>query len=159
MKRLVSFAITAGLIASTAVWAAPAKDEAEAKKAIETRSQHFKDMGKTMEPIGEMLRRKVPYDPAVVAKNSEHIMELSQRIPSLYETDTRQFPGIKTEALDGIWSNQTDFKAKADDLHKAATALNESAKSGADQAGFTKAAAAVGKACGNCHDSYRVKKS
>jgi len=159
MNRVVRYGIAATLFACASVWAAPAKDEAEARKAIETRSQHFKDMGKTMEPIGEMLRRKVPYDVAVVEKNSAHIVELSKKIPSLYETDTRQFSGIKTEALDGIWSSQADFKGKAEELTKAATALNDSAKGGADQAAFTKAAAAVGKACGNCHDSYRAKKS
>jgi cytochrome c556 len=159
MNRLVSFGVAAALVASGVVWAAPAKNEAEAKTAVETRSAHFKDMGKAMEPIGNMLRRKQPYDAAVAAKHSEQIVELSKKIPSLYEVDTRQFKDIKTEALDGIWTSQADFKGKADDLTRAATALNEATKAGGDQAAFTKNAAAVGKACGTCHDSYRVKKA
>ena len=159
MNRFVSFGVAAGLLASAAVWAAPAKDEAEAKKAIETRSAHFKDMGKAMEPIAEIMRRKAPFDAAVVEKQSAQITELSKKIPALYEIDTRQFKDIKTEAVDGIWASQADFNAKADGLTKAATALNAWAKPGADAAEFTKNAAVVGKACSACHDNYRVKKT
>ena len=159
MKRFATLGAAALVMTAGVVWAAPAKNEAEAKTAVETRSQHFKDMGKAMEPIGNMLRKKQPYDAAVAEKNSAQIVDLSKKIVGLYEVDTRQFPGVKTEALDGIWTSQADFKAKADDLTKAATALNEASKGGGDAASFTKTAAAVGKACGTCHDSYRVKKT
>ncbi len=159
MNRLVSFGIVASLVASATVWAAPAKDEAEAKKAIETRSQHFKDMGKAMEPIGNMLRKKAPYDAAVVEKQSAQIAELAKKIPALYETDTRQFPAIKTEAVEGIWAAIPDFNSKADGLNKAALELNAKSKGGGNAESFTKDAAAVGKACSSCHDNYRVKKT
>jgi len=159
MNRLVSFGIAASLVASAAVWAAPAKDEAEAKQAIEARSAHFKDMGKAMEPIGNMLRRKAPYDAAVVEKQSAQIAELAKKIPALYETDTRQFPNIKTEAVEGIWASKADFDSKATGLEKAAMELNAKSKGGGSADTFTKDAAAVGKACSSCHDSYRVKKT
>ena len=159
MNRLVSFGVAAVLLASTAVWAAPAKDEAEARKAIEARSAHFKEMGKAMEPIGNMLRRKAPYDAAVVEKQSAQIVELAKKIPPLYEVDTRKFPDIKTEAVEGIWASQADFNSKADGLVKAATELNGKSKGGGSADTFTKDAAAVGKACSSCHDNYRVKKT
>lgn len=159
MKLFATVSAAALVLAAGAVLAAPAKNEADAKTAVEARSQHFKDMGKAMEPIGNMLRKKQPYDAAVAEKNSAQLVDLSKKIVALYETDTRQFPQVKTEALDGIWTNQVDFKAKADELTKAATALNEASKGGGDAAAFTKNAAAVGKACGTCHDSYRVKKA
>ncbi len=160
MNRFVRFGIAAGLVAaSAALWAAPAKDEAEAKKAIEARSAHFKDMGKAMEPIAEIMRRKAPFDAATVEKQSAQIAELSKKIPALYETDTRQFKDIKTEAVDGIWASIADFNSKAEGLTKAATALNAWAKASPDAAEFTKNAAVVGKACSSCHDSYRIKKT
>ena len=159
MNRLVTFGVAAALLASGVVWAAPAKNEAEAKTAVETRSAHFKDMGKAMEPIGNMLRKKAPYDAAVAEKNATEIVALSKKIPALYEVDTREFKGVKTEALEGIWTSQVDFKAKSDALTTAAQALADSSKGGGDAAAFTKNAAAVGKACGTCHDSYRVKKA
>jgi cytochrome c556 len=159
MNRFLSTCAAAAVFATGVVWAAPAKNEAEAKTAIEARSQHFKDMGKAMEPIGNMLRKKAPYDGAVAEKQAAQLAEMSKKIPSLFEVDTREFKAVKTEALDGIWTSQADFKAKSDDLTKAATALAEASKGGGDAASFTKNAAAVGKACGTCHDSYRVKKS
>lgn len=157
MNRLISIVTLA--VFSAAVQAAPAKDEAEARKAIEARIAHFKEIGKTWEPIRLMLTRKQPYDAAIVAKQSAPLIEMSQKTPALFETDTRQFTGIKTDAQDGIWSNQADFKTKAEAVTKEMTALNEAAKGGADASAFTKAAASVGKACGSCHDSYKAKKS
>jgi cytochrome c556 len=158
MNRFVKLGVVATLAVTGLAVAAPAKDEAEARKAVEARSAHFKEMGKAMEPIGLMLRKKQPFDAAVVEKNSAQLAELGAKIPGLYEIDTREFKGIETEALDGIWSGQADFKAKADALVQAAQALNATAKAG-DEKNFTRTAAAVGKSCGNCHDSYRTKKS
>ena len=77
-------------------------------------------------------------------------------IPDVFQTDTRKFTTLKTKAQDGIWTNQADFTAKADDLGKAAAALGDAAKSG-DKGTTLKAAGAVGKACGACHDNYRNK--
>jgi cytochrome c556 len=144
---------------SAAVHAAPARDQAEAQKAIDARIAHFKDIGKTWEPIRLMLTRKQPYDAAIVARQAAPLIELSKKVPSLFEIDTHQFPDIKTDAREGIWSNQADFKAKAEAVTKEMTALYEAAKGGADASAFTKAAASVGKACGSCHDSYKTKKT
>lgn len=159
MKNLVSISLAAILsVGAMSAVAAVAKSEAEAKTAVEARSAHFKELGKTMGPIGDMLRKKIPFDAAVVTANSAKIQELAPKIPALFDTDTRPFhASLKTEALDGIWNSQADFKAKADDLAKAAAALNAAAKTG-DQGETLKAAGGVGKACGSCHDSYRVKK-
>ena len=77
-------------------------------------------------------------------------------IPDLFQADTRKFTDTKTTALEGIWNSQADFKVKADDLVKAATAMVAAAKTG-DKAETLKAAGAVGKACGGCHDQYRAK--
>lgn len=159
MKRLLSLGVVSALVVSGLAVTAPAKNEAEAKAAVEARSNHFKEMGKAMEPIGDMLRRKRPYDAATVEKQSAQIVELSKKIPALYETDTRNFKDIKTEAVDGIWNNLADFGAKAKGLTDAATALNTVSKGEGSQSTFTKDAAAVGKACSNCHDNYRVKKT
>lgn len=159
MKRIVSLGLAAVVLASSAVLAAPAKNEAEAKTAVEARSQHFKEMGKAMEPIGNILRKKAEYDAATVEKASAQIAELSKKIPALYETDTREFKNVKTEGLDGIWTSLPDFKAKADGLTQAATALNTASKNGGNAANFTKDASAVGKACSACHDNYRMKKT
>ncbi|MEO6186605.1 MAG: cytochrome c, partial [Steroidobacteraceae bacterium] len=98
----------------------PAKSAAEAKAVIESRQKLFEDMKKTMEPIGAMLKRQREIDPAVIATNAAHLKELAGKIPGQFAVDTRQFKDTKTDALDGIWASQADFKAKADVLANAA---------------------------------------
>ncbi|MEP7311190.1 MAG: cytochrome c [Pseudomonadota bacterium] len=159
MNRLVHIGIAAAVLAAGVVWAAPAKNVTEAQAAEDARKAHFKEIGKTWEPIANMLRRKQPYDGAIVEKQSAQLVELSKKIPGLFEVDTHTFKEVKTEALDGIWTSQADFKAKAEELTRAMTALNEASKGGGDAATFPKSAASVGKACSGCHDNFRMKKT
>jgi cytochrome c556 len=134
----------------------PPSPEAVAKSAIETRQGLYKLLSNQMGPIGGMLRNQREFDAALVAKNAARIQTLSDMIPELFTLDTRPFKTVKTAALDGIWNSQADFKTKADGLNKAAGALVDAAKTG-DKAATLKAAADVGKACGACHDNYKVK--
>lgn len=161
MKRLMSLGLAAALsVASFATIAAeeaaPPSPEQVANSAILTRQGDFKLIAYNFGPIGGMLRNRVPFDAAVVAKNSARIEVLAGMIPELFQNDTRKAGTAKTAALDGVWTGAADFKGKADDLQKAAAALTAAAKGG-DQKATLAAAGAVGKACGSCHDSYRAK--
>ncbi|MFM1887425.1 MAG: hypothetical protein RL026_2582 [Pseudomonadota bacterium] len=160
MKRSMHFGLAAvlsvvafGAVAGEAP--APSADE-QAKQAIETRQGLFKVMGYSMGPVGGMMRNRVPFDAAVAQKSAERIAQLGAMITDLHQADTRKHTGTKTGALDGIWNSQADFKAKADELVKAANELAAAAKTG-DKAATLKAAGGVGKACGSCHDAYRSK--
>jgi cytochrome c556 len=76
-------------------------------------------------------------------------------IGEVFQADTSKFQ-LKTRAREGIWSHKSDFQANNDDLVKAVAALSTAAKSG-DKTTTMQAAAAVGKACGACHDNFREK--
>ena len=158
MKRLISIGLAAALSVAIVHAAEPTPPSADdlAKQSIETRQGLFKVLSFTMAPVGGMLRNRVPFDAAVVDKAAGRIGELGAFIPDLFVADTRKYTGVKTTALDGIWNSLPDLKIKADELIKAAAELSVAAKTG-DKAATLKAAGAVGKACGNCHDSYRVK--
>ena len=162
MKRLYSVGVAAILATMSAAAfsqgapAGPPNPEAQATAAILTRQGLFKLISNQNGPIGAMLRNQRDFDAALVAKNASRIAVLADMIPELFVNDTRQFKTTKTLALDGIWSSQADFKAKADALNKAATGLADAAKTG-DKANTLKAAAEIGKACGGCHDNYRAK--
>jgi cytochrome c556 len=162
MKRLMSVgllaALTFGSFASMAAQeAAPPSPEQVAKSQIETRQGLFKLISYNFGPVGGMLRNRQPFDAALVARNSARIESLAGMITELHQADTRKFhSSVKSAALDGIWTGQADFKAKADDLVKAAAALTAAAQGG-DQKATLAAAGAVGKACGSCHDTYRAK--
>lgn len=134
----------------------PPTPEQQAEQAVLTRQGLLKVMGMYMGPLGAMLKNKMPFDAAVASKSATHIAELGSMIPDVFTPDVRGKTSVKTKAQDGIWTNQADFKSHADDLVKAAQNLQEAAKSG-DKGTTLKAAAAVGKACGACHDNYRNK--
>ena len=160
MKRSMHFGLAAALslAAFSAVAGeapAPSADD-KAKAAIETRQGLFKIMGFYMGPVGGMLRNQVPFNAEQAQKSAERLASLGASITDLHAADTRAYKGTKSGALDGIWNSQADFKAKADDLVKAANELASAAKGG-DKAATLKAAGAVGKACGSCHDAYRQK--
>jgi cytochrome c556 len=102
------------------------------------------------------MLKKVPFDGATVQKVGGRIEALAPMIPEAFATDTRKASNVKTRAREGIWTNMADFKAKADDLTKAAQALSAAGKGG-DKAEMRKAIVGVGKACSGCHDNYREK--
>lgn len=133
-----------------------AANQAEATKAIEARQAIFKEIKDLNDPLGLMLRRQRPVDPALVATNAAKIAELGAKLPAAYLVDTRGFTATKTGALDGIWNSQADFKTKADAL---VTAANEAAAAGktGDAAATQRALVGIGRSCGGCHDAYRQK--
>jgi len=136
--------------------AGPPTPEQQAEQAVLTRQGLLKVMGFYMAPLGGMLKNKVPFDAATAGKSATNIEALGAMIPDVFVFDTRKATNVKTKAQDGIWTNAADFKSKADDLVKAAAALVDASKSG-DKGTTLKAAGAVGKACGACHDNYRNK--
>ncbi|HTQ36651.1 MAG TPA: cytochrome c [Steroidobacteraceae bacterium] len=156
-KQFGMVAALAGLAAFAGVHAATvAGSEADAGKAIEARQAVFKQIKDLWDPLTKMLTHKTPVDPALIATNAAKIQELAGRIPAQFTVDTRNFKGTKTNALDGIWGSEADFKAKADALGTAAGELVTAAKGG-DTGTIQKSLIAVGKSCGSCHDSYRAK--
>jgi cytochrome c556 len=128
----------------------------EAQKAVETRQAVFKVINFNSEQFFQMMKNKAPFDAGVVQKAAGRIEALAPMIPDTFAADTHKAGGLKTRAREGIWTNMADYKAKSDDLARAAAALTAAAKTG-DKGATMKAAGAVGKACSACHDNYRDK--
>src|SRR5580658_4743084 len=154
--RIGVAAVGSLLVASAAMaQGAPAQTpEQKAQAAVLTRQGLFKVQAFVFGPVGGMLRG-APFDAAVVQKAAARIQITGGLIPELFVTDTHTFT-VTTKAREGIWTNKSDFDAKANDLVKAAADLEAAAKSG-DEGATKKAAGAVGKACGACHDQFRDK--
>jgi cytochrome c556 len=124
-----------------------------AQKAVETRQAVFKVMNFNSEQFFLMMKNKTPFDAKVVQQAATRLEMLAPMIPDTFAPDTRK-ANVKTKARDGIWTNMADFKAKSDELARAAAALTAAAKTG-EKGATLKAAGAVGKACSGCHDNYR----
>lgn len=131
----------------------PTPEQAAATAAL-TRQAVFKLQGFVFGPVGGMLRG-APFDAKVAEKAGARLQVLAGMIPEVFVKDTHTFT-LTTKAREGIWTNKSDFDAKANDLVKAAGELEAAGKSG-DEAATKKAAGAVGKACGACHDQFRDK--
>jgi len=159
MRGFIKFGlgVVCSVTMATAVIAQDAAPSAEdaAKNAVVVRQSVFNLLGWNMGPLGAMLKNKMPFDAAVAQKSATRLEQLAPMIVDAYAVDTRKFPQIKTRSKEGIWTSKADFDAKANDFVKATAALSAAAKSG-DKATTLKAAGAVGKACGACHDSFRV---
>jgi cytochrome c556 len=154
----IGVAAVGSLIVASAAMAqgAPQTPEQKAAASVLTRQGLFKVQGFVYGPAAGMLRG-APFDAAVAEKAGARLAVTAGLIPDVFAADTHAVAGIPpTKAREGIWTNKSDFDAKANDLAKAAAALEMTAKGG-DQDATKKAIIAVGKACGACHDQFRDK--
>jgi cytochrome c556 len=108
-----------------------------------------------MGPMGAMAQDRMPFNAALVEKNSERIAFLAGMISDAFNRDTRSAE-LETDALPGIWANMADFSERATELRSRAEALLTAARGG-DEAATKAAIGRVGQACGGCHDEYRAE--
>jgi cytochrome c556 len=98
-----------------------------------------------------MAQGEIPVDAAAFTKHASDVATLAGMITEGF------IPNSAVEgsaALPEIWTNMSDFQAKAADLQNAAQALATAASS----QGFEAAKGmvqAVGQSCGGCHRPYR----
>jgi cytochrome c556 len=152
---LVAACCLAGASAVIAQEGGPPTPEQLQEQAVLTRQGLYKLISWQWGPTARMLRPNGAFDAAVAQKSAARIKVLATLIPDAFQADTHKAT-VKTRAKENIWTNLQDFSSKADDLSKAAAALEDAAKTG-DKGATMKAAASVGKACGACHDNYREK--
>ena len=132
---------------------APPSPEKAIETAVLTRQGLLKVVAWSFAPVGGMLKG-APFDAAAAQKSAARIKMLATMLPDAFDMDTHTQSKTPTKAKESIWTNKADFASKADDLQKAATALEDAAKGGNADATKT-AARAVGQACGACHKAYR----
>jgi cytochrome c556 len=158
MNRICKFGLAAmgslTVLSLAMAQGGPPTPEQQAENAVKTRKAVFDVQAYSFGPVGGMLKG-APFDAEKVQKAAERIGFTSSMIPEVFTMDTRKFM-VMTKAREGIWTNKSDFDAKAKALSDAAQAMGEAAKTG-DKGATLKAAGAVGKACGSCHDEYREK--
>ena len=154
---LVGVAAVGSLILASSAMAqgGPPTPEQRAQAVVKQRQGLFEVQAFVFGPVGAMLRGG-PFNAAAAEKAGARLAVTASIIPEVFATDTHAVTGLTTKAREGIWTNKSDFDAKAKDLQTAAANLVEAAKTG-DKGATLKAAGAVGKACGACHDQFREK--
>jgi cytochrome c556 len=101
-----------------------------------------------------MMRGRVPFDGAKVDPVFAQWAETAQKLPGLFPPGSET--GGRTHASPKIWQDKADFDAKAVDFGKAVADNRAKAIASLDE--LKAAVSAVGKACDNCHEDYRLSR-
>ena len=107
--------------------------------------------------LGNMVRGRTPYDPALAQAAADNLLRLAQSDWQVYfPSGTSMDEVSESEASPKLWQAWDDFLAKQSDLGGAAEALSQVA--GQDVVAMRGAVMGLSKACSACHTPYRVQK-
>lgn len=147
-KKLLSACIVTALGAG---YAAAAFSQAKPETLVKQRQAAMTMQGKYFYgSLNPMAQGKIPYDAAVAARNAGYLAVLTQLPWDGFAESTK---GVNSGALPVVWTEPAKFKAAQDRLHTAVAALVAATKGG-DEATVKAAIGDLGKACGNCHDTF-----
>lgn len=144
----VGVALVAGMVYTGAAFA---QDKPEI--LVKQRQAAMTLQGKYFGPLMAMAQGKIPYNAEIVARNAAYLNVLDRMPWDGFVPSTND---VSSQALPAIFKEPAKFKSAQDRLVEAVTKLVE-VKSGNEAAAKT-AIADVGKTCGSCHDSFRMKK-
>jgi cytochrome c556 len=116
-----------------------------------TRSDTMKALGGAAKSTGAMFKGETEFDLAKVQAAGHLVAAKAATLPSLFPEGTNEG---ESEALPIIWKDWAGFEAASALLATRAGAL----ASAPDKASAGAAFGAMIKACGGCHETYRLKK-
>jgi len=123
----------------------------KAEDAIKYRQSTFSVMATHFSRIGAVVKGEVPYNKEDVAKNAAIVATLSALPWQAFG------PGTEGgNALPGVWTDASKFKAGSEKMQAAVANLNQAAQSG-NLESIKKAFSATGQTCKACHDDFKKK--
>jgi len=147
--------LAAGLALATGLGiAANAMAQAKPEAMVKQREAAMTLMSKYLGPIGAMMKGVAPYNADVVAMNATFLENLA-RMP--WDGFQQSTASLKSNAKPEVYSDAAKFKAAYERLEAETAKLGAAARA-KDEAGVRATFGGVAKACGGCHDTFRVKK-
>ena len=143
--------VLAGCAATMPAETAPAPMAPTPQQIVAARQAAFHMSGAAMGNMRAAIERDA--DPKSQAYAARAVARWAQALPTLFPDVTRVV--TPTRARPEIWSNKTDFEAKAAAYAAAAERLAEAAASG-DKAAFAEQHRATVATCKACHDLYQA---
>jgi cytochrome c556 len=117
----------------------------------------MKNTGKNAGAVGAMVKGEKPYDQATVDAAMVVVDETAKKLPTLFPVGMK---GLKADgdysASPKIWEDKAGFDAHIASFTKAVTDAKGKIK---DLDSLKATWPAIGKECGGCHETYRVKNS
>lgn len=114
---------------------------------VKARQELMDGNGANAKILGDMAKGETEFD---AAKAAEAQAALSANAAGIADAFMAEETDPMSKAKPEIWTNWSDFEAKADALYQAAQALDTSSLDGV-KAGM----GAIGGACTACHQAYR----
>ncbi|HVV41644.1 MAG TPA: cytochrome c [Nitrobacter sp.] len=125
--------------------------------ADKTAKTVMKATGKNTGALVAMVKGQKPYDQATVDASLAVLEETAKKLPTLFPDSLK---GQKAEGdyspSPKIWENKADFDAHIAALAKAVADAKGKIK---DIDTLKASVGPIGKACGDCHQTFRVKNS
>jgi cytochrome c556 len=125
-----------------------------AKQSQDTMKANAKNLGGV---LIAMVKGEKPYDQTAVAAALAQLEETAKKLPTMYPES------LKTVKLEGdysispkLWEDKAGFQAKIDSFAKVVTEAKAKIK---DLDSLKATAPGIGKECGGCHETFRVKNS
>jgi cytochrome c556 len=116
----------------------------------------MKSNGKNLGAMVAMVKGEKPYDQATVTAALAQLDETAKKLPTMFPDSIKGMnPGGDYEVSPKIWEDKAGFKAKIDSFAKV---VAEAKSKTTDLDTLKVNAPAIGKECGGCHETFRIKK-
>jgi cytochrome c556 len=145
MPMLRSFLAVAALVAVTGAVVAQSDP-------IAARRDVMKGVGAATRTGTQMVKGEMPFDLAKAQEVLRTYATAADGFHNRFPPDSKT--GGQTTAAPAVWENQADFKARFDAW---AADIKQAAAQTKDLDSFKAAFGNVTKACGACHNTYRIK--
>jgi cytochrome c556 len=129
---------------------------ASAAEVVNVRQQGFKKIGAAFKVIHKELSGPAP-DAAKVAAAAADIKASTNAIDGWFPVGSGPELGVKTQAKAEIWTDAKGFAATRAAFVRQVEKTTRQLGDPRERAAWKDSSAALGQACKDCHDSYRVK--
>ncbi len=125
--------------------------------AVKNAQTYMKGNGKNAGALAAMVKGEKPYDQATVDSALAQFEETAQKLPTLFPDSIK---GMKADgdysSSPKVWEDKAGFSEHIASFAKAVADAKAQIK---DLDTLKASFPAVGKQCGGCHETYRVKNS
>lgn len=140
---LASFILPMGLLLS-------ACNSTTKNTEVKDRQDIMSNWGDAMQVMGGMVKNPDTFDAAKFKEEASFLASDANKPWAHFQNQADK--GGTTEA---VWTDAAGFKAEADKLEQAATALNTAAQNASSSADVQAAFKNVGASCKSCHTTYK----
>jgi cytochrome c556 len=124
---------------------------------VDKTQTQMKGNGKNAGALGAMVKGEKPYDQATVDTALAQFEDTVKKFPTLFPVSIK---GMKAQGdystSDKVWDDKAGFDDRVAAFAKAVADAKASVK---DLDTLKAALPVIGKSCGGCHETYRVKNS